>query len=84
MVFLNSPCRETPKNLLKKKCQEKKVGWGGGLGFSKCPGGSVDFLLAGPSVLRQVSGMSRPSPSPRGSWRWAVRLYTLCAAGLRA
>jgi hypothetical protein len=26
MVFLNSPCRETPKNVLKKS-QEKKVGW---------------------------------------------------------
>jgi hypothetical protein len=27
MVFLNSPCRETPKNVLKKKKSRKKVGW---------------------------------------------------------
>jgi hypothetical protein len=27
MVFLNSPCRETPKNVLKKKSNKKKVGW---------------------------------------------------------
>jgi hypothetical protein len=27
MVFLNSPCRETPKNVLKKKVKKKKVGW---------------------------------------------------------
>jgi hypothetical protein len=27
VVFLNSPCRETPKNVLKKKVKKKKVGW---------------------------------------------------------
>jgi hypothetical protein len=27
VVFLNSPCRETPQNLLKKQGKEKKVGW---------------------------------------------------------
>ena len=27
MVFLNSPCRETPKNVLKNKVKKKKVGW---------------------------------------------------------
>jgi hypothetical protein len=27
MVFMNSPCRETPKNVLIKKIKEKKVGW---------------------------------------------------------
>jgi hypothetical protein len=51
MVFLNSPCRETPKNVLKKKSREKKSdgGWVG-LGFSKCTGGSVDLFFAGPST----------------------------------
>jgi hypothetical protein len=50
MVFLNSPCRETPKNVLKKKSRKKKshCGWVG-LGFSKCTGGSVDLFFAGPS-----------------------------------
>jgi hypothetical protein len=27
VVFLNSPCRETPKNVLKKKSRKKKFGW---------------------------------------------------------
>jgi hypothetical protein len=49
MDFLNSPCRETPKNVLKKKVKKKKSdgGWLG-LGFSKCTGGSVDLFWAAP------------------------------------
>jgi hypothetical protein len=63
MVFLNSPCRETPKNVLKKKVKKKKSdgGWVG-LGFSKCTGGSVDFFcqpLAGISAIPNAPGGSR-------------------------
>ena len=32
MVFLNSPCRETPKNVLKKKVKGKKKSEGGWVG----------------------------------------------------
>jgi hypothetical protein len=54
MVFLNFPCRETPKNVPPKKSQgKKKVGWwdGGwvGLRCSKCTGGVRRFFVAGPS-----------------------------------
>jgi hypothetical protein len=49
VVFLNSPCRETPENVL-KKCQETQSrlaagGWAG-LGFRKCTGGSVGKKMA--------------------------------------
>jgi hypothetical protein len=27
MVFLNSPCRETPKNVIKQIQEKQKVGW---------------------------------------------------------
>jgi hypothetical protein len=30
MVFLKSPCRETPKNVLKKKVKKKKIRMVGG------------------------------------------------------
>jgi hypothetical protein len=52
------PCRETPKNALPKKSQEKKMSDGGwvGLGFSKCTGGSVDFFLPAPRALRPAQG----------------------------
>jgi hypothetical protein len=42
VVFLNSPYRETPKNVLNKKVKKKESRWVGGwvgLGFSKCKGG---------------------------------------------
>jgi hypothetical protein len=49
MVFLNSPCRETPKNVLKKKAKKKKVGGVGGWVWDlvKARGGpSICFLAA--------------------------------------
>jgi hypothetical protein len=56
MVFLNSPCRETPKNVQKKVKKKKSDGGRVGLGFSKCAGGSVDYCFGGPGppVLRVV------------------------------
>ena len=59
MVFLNSPCRETPKNVLKKNLRKKKSdgGWVG-LGFSQCTGGSVDFFFAGPSTISRKTSDS--------------------------
>jgi hypothetical protein len=49
IVFLNSPHREKPQNVLKQKSRKKKSagGWVG-LGFSKYTGGSVDFVLPAP------------------------------------
>ena len=53
MVFLNSPCRETPKNVLKKKSQKKKsqgVGrWVWDLVTVR--GGPSIFVLAAPRGL---------------------------------
>jgi hypothetical protein len=72
VVFLNSPCQETPKNVLKKKAKGKKSqmvdgGWVD-LGFSKCMGGSVDcrFLLCRPLAPRERRG-SRPPPAQRSA-----------------
>jgi hypothetical protein len=49
MVFLNSPCRETPKNVLKKKVKKKKVRWWvGGSEISQMYGGVRRFFLAAP------------------------------------
>jgi hypothetical protein len=49
MVFLNSPYRETPENVLNKKCQEKKnwlvVGWLWGLAIVR--GGARRILFWG-------------------------------------
>jgi hypothetical protein len=69
MVLLNSPCRETPKNV-PPKTKEKIVGWwvGGGLRFSKCTGWLVRrILLAGPSsVVGPLAPRSRGSEPPAG------------------
>jgi hypothetical protein len=46
-----------PRNALKRtkqKSRKTKVGWWVGLRFSKCTGGSVDFVLAGPSYLPDI------------------------------
>jgi hypothetical protein len=51
MVFLNSPCRETPKNVLQKKVKKKKVGWWvGGSEIQQMCGGVRRFCFGGPSV----------------------------------
>jgi hypothetical protein len=63
MVFLNSPCRETPKNVLKKKVKKKKSdgGWVG-LRFSKCTGGSVDLFCRPLALVSRVAGVEcRPA-----------------------
>jgi hypothetical protein len=59
MVLLNSPCRETPKNVLKKKAKKKITpavvdGWRvWDLANARGGGGSIDFVLpfAGPSYV---------------------------------
>jgi hypothetical protein len=90
MVFLNSPCRETPKNLIKKNVTKTKShgGWVG-LRFSKCTGGSVDFFLAAPRRLarralpaarrlpcRRLVGRSLPRSWADGGWmEWEHNSY---------
>jgi hypothetical protein len=66
MVFLNSPYRETPKNVLKKNSKKKSGGGWVGLGFSKCTGGSVDFFFAG------------PSHRTRTEWAWQEHRGAVC------
>jgi hypothetical protein len=50
MVFLNSPCLETPKNVLKKSRKKKSDGGWVGLGFSKSTGGPSKKVLPGQST----------------------------------
>jgi hypothetical protein len=45
MVFLNSPCRETPKNVLKKKVKKKKSRMVGGSEIYQMYGGVRRFLF---------------------------------------
>jgi hypothetical protein len=52
MVFLNSPYRETPENVLKKKARGKKVGWWA-WDLANARGGGPSIFLAGPSRLRR-------------------------------
>jgi hypothetical protein len=48
-VFELTLPRNAQKRTKKKSQGKKKVGWRvGGLGFSKCTGGSVDFFLPAP------------------------------------
>jgi hypothetical protein len=48
---MNSPYRETPKSVLKKKQEKNRLVAGGGwvgLGFSKCTGGVRRFFSVAP------------------------------------
>jgi hypothetical protein len=80
--FLNSHCRETPKNVIKKAKKKKRSGGGWvGLRFSKCTGGPGPsiFLLGGLGALN-----SRPTRSPKSEVCCACRYYQLEAfAALR-
>jgi hypothetical protein len=64
MVFLNSPCRETPKNVLRKKSQEKKsrmVGrWVWDLANVR---GVRRFCFAGPSTTMVETRAHGPAPT---------------------
>jgi hypothetical protein len=87
MVFLNSPCRETPKNVLKKNAKKKKSRRGGwvGLGFSKSTGGSVDFFLAAPRAprpLRLEAGASKTRPQNNATWFLLTSFSAVCRTSI--
>jgi hypothetical protein len=71
MVFLNSPCRETPKNALKKKPRKKKVGGVGGWVW--------DLVKArgGPSICfwRPLDGKDNDEDSENGDAGGELRAF---------
>jgi hypothetical protein len=63
MVFLNSPYRENPKNLLLKK---KSAGGLVGLRYSKCTGGPSIFLGSALRLMRRTSALHRTAKGQQG------------------
>jgi hypothetical protein len=64
VVFLDSLAKNAQKRTKNKKSRKKKSdgGWVG-LGFCKCTGGSVDFVLAAPRPI--TPGQSPPDAKGR-------------------